>query len=85
MVTPALIPMSDNTHFRAITGDGMVEKKMEEKPPELGAGAALAPSMEVEVISAAACTFSNMEDEQSPVFQVHSKTESPLKRKGWFS
>ncbi|XP_058255942.1 phosphatidate phosphatase LPIN1 isoform X2 [Hemibagrus wyckioides] len=87
VVTPALIPMSDNTYFRAITGDGTVEKKMEEKPTELGAeeaaapASALAPSMEMEVISAAARTIANMEDEQSPVFQVHSKTESPLKRK----
>ncbi|KAK3537869.1 hypothetical protein QTP70_020954, partial [Hemibagrus guttatus] len=83
VMTPALIPLSDNTHFRAITGDGMVE----EKPQELGAeeaaapAYALAPSMEVEGISAAAHTIANMEDEQSPVFQVHCKADSPLKKK----
>ncbi|KAF4083815.1 hypothetical protein AMELA_G00121690 [Ameiurus melas] len=83
VVTPAMIPMSNSTHFRAITGDGM-----EEKPNVLGAeevtasASVLAPSKEVEVIGAAARYIANLEDEQqSPGFQVHSKTDSPSKRK----
>ncbi|XP_027015858.1 phosphatidate phosphatase LPIN1 isoform X1 [Tachysurus fulvidraco] len=81
VVTAASIPMSDSTHFRAIMGDRVVEK-VGEKPPELGAEEAAAPaSMEVEVIGAAACTIASLEDEQYPAFQVHSKTDSPSKRR----
>lgn len=65
---------------------------MEEKPlvfraEEAGGPASvLAPSVEVEVIGAAAHFIADLEDEpQSPGFQVHSKTDSPSKRKGWFS
>lgn len=89
LVTPASIPMSDSIHFHAITGVGKVEK-VEEKPPVLRAeeagGPVLAPSVEVEVIGAAAHFIADLEDElQRPGVQVHSKTDSLSKRKGWFS
>lgn len=66
-------------------------KKVKEKPNVLGAeevaasASVLAPSKEVEVIGAAARYIADLEDEQSPGFQIHSKTDSPSKRKGWFS
>ncbi|XP_060789472.1 phosphatidate phosphatase LPIN1 isoform X3 [Neoarius graeffei] len=87
LVTPASIPMSDSMHFHAITGVGKVEK-VEEKPPVLRAEEAggpvsvLAPSVEVEVIGAAAHFIADLEDElQRPGVQVHSKTDSLSKRK----
>lgn len=84
VVTP--IPMSDSTHFRAITGNGKVEN-VKEKPTLLGADEAIAPaSMEVEDIGAAARIIADLEDEQrSAGYHVHNKTDSPSKRKGWFS
>lgn len=83
MVNPASIPMSDSTHFRTIMGNGKVEK-VEEKSPLLRAEEGAAPvSMEGEVIGAAAHFIADLEDEQqSTGFQVHSKTDSPSKRKG---
>ncbi|KAL7861369.1 hypothetical protein SRHO_G00128100 [Serrasalmus rhombeus] len=92
VVTPPSIRMSESTHFRAITGDGMVEP-LNESPsalslnvPDLRAGeAAAAPvpsSEEVEVIGAAARLISDPEDEpHSPGIQTLSKTDSPSKRK----
>lgn len=83
VVTPASIPMSDSTHFRAISGDG--EEK--EKPLVNTAEETAPPAcMEVEVIGAAARFVSDLEDEHlSTGFQIHSKTDSPSKRKGWLS
>uniref|UniRef100_A0AAR2M2U1 phosphatidate phosphatase n=1 Tax=Pygocentrus nattereri TaxID=42514 RepID=A0AAR2M2U1_PYGNA len=93
VVTPMSIPMSESTHFRAITGDGMVEP-LNESPsalslnvPDLRAGEAAAapvpsPYEEVEVIGAAARLISDPEDEpHSPGIQTLSKTDSPSKRK----
>ncbi|XP_062862993.1 phosphatidate phosphatase LPIN1 isoform X2 [Trichomycterus rosablanca] len=87
---PASIPMSDSTHFRTITGDGMVDNE-DENAPALGAegatASAPAPSTEVEAIGVeaigvAACLLSNLEDERhSPALQGASKTDSPSKRK----
>uniref|UniRef100_A0AAR2K470 phosphatidate phosphatase n=1 Tax=Pygocentrus nattereri TaxID=42514 RepID=A0AAR2K470_PYGNA len=83
----------ESTHFRAITGDGMVEP-LNESPsalslnvPDLRAGEAAAapvpsPYEEVEVIGAAARLISDPEDEpHSPGIQTLSKTDSPSKRK----
>lgn len=83
VVTPASIPMTDSTHFRTITGDGKVEEK-----PLVNTAEETAPpaSMEMEVIGAAARFVADLEDEQQNTgFQIHSKTDSPSKRKGWFS
>ncbi|XP_076834691.1 phosphatidate phosphatase LPIN1 isoform X2 [Brachyhypopomus gauderio] len=93
VVTPASIPMSDSTHFRAITGDGMVET-LEERAPaltlysadlEAGEAAAIlepAPPMEVETQSAAAHLIANLEDDpQGPGARTPGKTDSPSKRK----
>ncbi|TSO67471.1 Phosphatidate phosphatase LPIN1 [Bagarius yarrelli] len=82
VATPAPIPMSDSKYFQAITGDGMVGKG-EKEPPVFAANEAaapasvLTPSMEVEVISAAVHALASSEDES----QLHSKTDSPSKRK----
>ncbi|KAI4883417.1 hypothetical protein NFI96_029319 [Prochilodus magdalenae] len=95
VVTPASVPMSDSTHFRAITGDGMLEP-LGESPPsislyvpdlvtdEAAAAPEPAPSVEVEVeaIGAVARLITDLEDEpHSPGSQNLSKTDSPSKRK----
>ncbi|KAF5885986.1 phosphatidate phosphatase LPIN1-like isoform X2 [Clarias magur] len=85
VVTPVSVPRSDSTHFRAITGDGLVET-VEEEPLVPGAGeasvpaSAPAPSVEVEAVGAAARADPESEP-QSPGSHVHSKTDSPSKRK----
>ncbi|XP_072546020.1 phosphatidate phosphatase LPIN1 isoform X2 [Salminus brasiliensis] len=93
LVTSASIPMSDSTHFRAITGDGMVEPLNKSPPacslyvPDLRPGeAAAAPaptaSVEVEAIGAAARLITDLEDEShSAGTRALSKTDSPSKRK----
>ncbi|KAM9466069.1 phosphatidate phosphatase LPIN1 isoform 2-T3 [Clarias gariepinus] len=73
VVTPASVPRSDSTHFRTITGDGLVETA-EEKPLVPGAGEASAP---------ASVPAPSVEESEapSPGSHVHSKTDSPSKRK----
>uniref|UniRef100_A0A4W4EAY3 phosphatidate phosphatase n=1 Tax=Electrophorus electricus TaxID=8005 RepID=A0A4W4EAY3_ELEEL len=92
VVTPAMISMSDSTHFRAITGDGMLETLEESRPAlslyaadlEAGEVAAVfepASSVEVETLSAAAHFITSLGDERhSPGFRT-PKTDSPSKRK----
>uniref|UniRef100_W5LIR8 phosphatidate phosphatase n=1 Tax=Astyanax mexicanus TaxID=7994 RepID=W5LIR8_ASTMX len=93
VVTSAPIPMLDSTHFRAITGDGMVEPLGESPPvlslyvPELRPGeAAAAPepaaSVEEEAIGAAARLITGPEIEpHSAGTRDLNKTDSPSKRK----
>lgn len=84
-MTPRSIPSSESTHFRAITGDGMVESHGSDvyvpdlRVEEATSGAAV----DVEAISAAAHLITDLEEgRHSPGAQAISKTDSPSKRKG---
>uniref|UniRef100_A0A4W4ECV0 phosphatidate phosphatase n=1 Tax=Electrophorus electricus TaxID=8005 RepID=A0A4W4ECV0_ELEEL len=56
VVTPAMISMSDSTHFRAITGDGMLET-LEESRPALSLYAADLEAGEVAAVFEPASSF----------------------------
>ncbi len=87
-VTPRSIPQSESTHFRAITGDGMVESHGSDVyVPDLRveeATSAAAVDVDVEAISAAAHLITDLEEagRHSPGAHAISKTDSPSKRKG---
>lgn len=85
VVTPRSIPRSESTHFRAITGDGMVESRgsVVYVPDIRTEEATSAPVEEVEAISIAAHLITELEDgRHSPGAHAISKTDSPSKRKG---
>uniref|UniRef100_A0A9J7ZQP6 phosphatidate phosphatase n=1 Tax=Cyprinus carpio carpio TaxID=630221 RepID=A0A9J7ZQP6_CYPCA len=84
VVTPRSIPPSESTHFRAISGDGMVESHGSDvyvadlRVEEVRSAAAV----DVEAISAAAHLITDPEEgRHSPGAHVISKTDSPSKRK----
>uniref|UniRef100_A0A673ID96 phosphatidate phosphatase n=1 Tax=Sinocyclocheilus rhinocerous TaxID=307959 RepID=A0A673ID96_9TELE len=84
VVTPRSIPPSESTHFRAITGEGMVESHGGDVyVPDLRVEEATsAAAVDVEAISAAAHLFTDLEEERhSPGAHAISKTDSPSKRK----
>ncbi len=87
-MTPRSIPQSESTHFRAITGDGMVESHGSDVyVPDLRveeATSAAAVDVDVEAISAAAHLITDLEEagRHSPGAHAISKTDSPSKRKG---
>uniref|UniRef100_A0A8C1W8Y8 phosphatidate phosphatase n=1 Tax=Cyprinus carpio TaxID=7962 RepID=A0A8C1W8Y8_CYPCA len=84
VVTPRSIPPSESTHFRAISGDGMVESHGSDvyvadlRVEEVRSAAAV----DVEAISAAAHLITDPEEgRHSPGAHAISKTDSPSKRK----
>ncbi|XP_052001219.1 phosphatidate phosphatase LPIN1-like isoform X1 [Xyrauchen texanus] len=86
VVTQASIPPPASTHFRDITGVGMVESQdcdLHVYVPDLRAGErAAAPVVEVEAISAATHLTTDLEEgRHSPGAHAISKTDSPSKRK----
>ncbi|XP_073682608.1 phosphatidate phosphatase LPIN1 isoform X2 [Garra rufa] len=84
VVNPRSIPPSESTHFRAITGDGMVESQSRDVyVPDLRVEEATsAAAVDVEAISAAAHLLTDLEDgRHSPGAHTISKTDSPSKRK----
>uniref|UniRef100_A0A672RFH1 phosphatidate phosphatase n=1 Tax=Sinocyclocheilus grahami TaxID=75366 RepID=A0A672RFH1_SINGR len=82
VVTPRSIPPSESRHFRAITGDGMVESQGSDVyVPDLRVEeAASAAAVDVEAISAAAHLITDLEEE-GPGAHAISKTDSPSKKK----
>uniref|UniRef100_A0A671MUV8 phosphatidate phosphatase n=1 Tax=Sinocyclocheilus anshuiensis TaxID=1608454 RepID=A0A671MUV8_9TELE len=84
VVTPRSIPPSESTHFRAITGERMVESHGSDVyVPDLRVEEATsAAAVDVEAISAAAHLFTDLEEgRHSPGAHAISKTDSPSKRK----
>lgn len=84
VVTPKSIPRSESTHFRAITGDGMVESRgsVMYVPDIRTEESTSTPVEEVEPISVVAHLITELEDgRHSPGAHAISKTDSPSKRK----
>uniref|UniRef100_A0A671QWT0 phosphatidate phosphatase n=1 Tax=Sinocyclocheilus anshuiensis TaxID=1608454 RepID=A0A671QWT0_9TELE len=84
VVTPRSIPPSESRHFRAITGDGMVESQGSDVyVPDLRVEeAASAAAVDVEAISAATHLITDLEEgRHSPGAHAISKTDSPSKKK----
>ncbi|XP_058604321.1 phosphatidate phosphatase LPIN1 isoform X2 [Onychostoma macrolepis] len=84
VVTPRSIPPSQSTHFRAITGDGMVDSHGSDVyVPDLRVEEATsAAAVDVEAISAAAHLITDLEEgRHSPGAHAISKTDSPSKKK----
>uniref|UniRef100_A0A8C2BAP9 phosphatidate phosphatase n=1 Tax=Cyprinus carpio TaxID=7962 RepID=A0A8C2BAP9_CYPCA len=84
VVTPRSIPPSESRHFRAITGDGMVESQGSDVyVPDLKVEEATsAAAVDVEAISASAHLITDLEEgRHSPGAHAISKTDSPSKKK----
>uniref|UniRef100_A0A8C2FW73 phosphatidate phosphatase n=1 Tax=Cyprinus carpio TaxID=7962 RepID=A0A8C2FW73_CYPCA len=84
VVTPRSIPPSESRHFRAITGDGMVESQGSDVyVPDLKVEEATsAADVDVEAISASAHLITDLEEgRHSPGAHAISKTDSPSKKK----
>ncbi|XP_043118625.1 phosphatidate phosphatase LPIN1 isoform X2 [Puntigrus tetrazona] len=84
VVTPRSIPPSESTHFRAITGDGMVESHASDVyVPDLRVEEETsAAAVDLEAISAAAHLITDLDEgRHSPGAHAISKTDSPSKRK----
>ncbi|XP_059375048.1 phosphatidate phosphatase LPIN1-like isoform X1 [Carassius carassius] len=84
VVTPRSIPPSDSRHFRAITGDAMVESQGSDVyVPDLKVEEATsAAAVDVEAISAAANLITDLEEgRHSPGAHAISHTDSPSKKK----
>ncbi|KTF99978.1 hypothetical protein cypCar_00021846 [Cyprinus carpio] len=84
VVTPRSIPPSESRHFRAITGDGMVESQGSDVyVPDLKVKEATsAAAVDVEAISASAHLITDLEEgRHSPGAHAISKTDSPSKKK----
>lgn len=84
-MNPRSIPPSESTHFRTITGDGMVESHGSDVfAPDLRVEETTsATAVDVEAISAATNLMTDLEEgRNSPGAHAISKTDSPSKKKG---
>ncbi|RXN20718.1 phosphatidate phosphatase LPIN1-like isoform X2 [Labeo rohita] len=84
VVNPRSIPPSESTHFRTITGDGMVESHGSDVfAPDLRVEETTsATAVDVEAISAATHLMTDLEEgRNSPGAHAISKTDSPSKKK----